>query len=262
VDALRKISTASRRRLRTQLYRWKVHTPVAAPVRAWSFRWGPRPHGRGYTIWSLLKSGAHPAPVARTTCCPGARSAQEVTEELALRWMERPLGSPPVACGHPDNKLSGPPKVECTILLLVYSIFTNSVAGLDEYPERDLCESRLLLKPEASRSRSRWLSESASDTTGKREKISRIPRDTGAPRPPPGSDRGEIFRWCRPVDLNHRLRLLPSLRLGKPTFAEVSERVGDTLSPRASGHGPPLQAETSLGSSNDSKSGFPNWKMR
>ncbi len=40
--------------------------------------------------------------VARTTCCPGARSAQEAADDVLA------FGLPLVASGHPDNELSGP----------------------------------------------------------------------------------------------------------------------------------------------------------
>jgi hypothetical protein len=47
--------------------------------------------------------------VAQTTCCLGARSAQEADFELT-NYSGMPLTSwqLPVACGHPDNELSGP----------------------------------------------------------------------------------------------------------------------------------------------------------
>ena len=47
----------------------------------------------------------YPCGVVRTTCCPDARSAQEATGRVAL-----PSGGSASLC-HPDNKLSGPPKV-------------------------------------------------------------------------------------------------------------------------------------------------------
>jgi len=43
-----------------------------------------------------------PVRVARTTCCPGARSARELTRKL--NNFEQYSASPPVAFGHPDNK--------------------------------------------------------------------------------------------------------------------------------------------------------------
>ncbi len=40
----------------------------------------------------------------------GARSAQEVTERFRSTMPREALGSPLVAFGDPDNKLSGPPE--------------------------------------------------------------------------------------------------------------------------------------------------------
>jgi hypothetical protein len=52
--------------------------------------------------------------VARTTCCPGARSAQEAAVNVRM------LGRLLVAFGHPDNKLSGLPEFLRTIVNLLY----------------------------------------------------------------------------------------------------------------------------------------------
>jgi hypothetical protein len=51
--------------------------------------------------------------------------------------------------------------------------------GFPYNPNRDLCKS-LVCDPEGIKARSRWLSESASDTTGILKKSACIPEETSA----------------------------------------------------------------------------------
>ena len=57
---------------------------------------------------SILHYCAH-IRVARATCCPGMLTRRRSINRYSPRgWIEY-LRSPPVAFGHPDNKLAGPP---------------------------------------------------------------------------------------------------------------------------------------------------------
>jgi len=48
--------------------------------------------------------------VARTTCCPGRAQRAGGHLKISLNHGRKGCGLPPVAFGHPDNKLSGPPE--------------------------------------------------------------------------------------------------------------------------------------------------------